>query len=76
MLRQRVGQSLEVDIVSGADFPQDLTPYDLVIHCGSCMFNRKHVLGRVERAVSQGVPMTNYGIVIAHLSGILSKIEY
>ena len=76
MLRQRVGQSLEVDIVSGADFPQDLTPYDLVIHCGSCMFNRKHVLGRVERAVSQGVPMTNYGIAIAHLSGILSKIEY
>lgn len=75
MLRKRVGKGLSVDVVAGNDFPQDLTPYDLVIHCGGCMFNRKHVLSRVERARSQGVPMCNYGVTIAHLSGILDKID-
>lgn len=75
MLRKRVGKGLNIDIVAGNDFPQDLTPYDLVIHCGGCMFNRKHVLSRVERARSQGVPMCNYGVTIAHLSGILDKID-
>lgn len=75
MLRKRVGKGLSVDVVAGNDFPQDLTPYDLVIHCGGCMFNRKHVLSRVERARSQGVPMCNYGVTIAHLSGFLDKID-
>lgn len=75
MLRKRVGKGLGVDIVAGNDFPQDLTPYNLVIHCGGCMFNRKHVLSRVEQARSQGVPMCNYGVTIAHLSGILDKID-
>lgn len=75
MLRKRVGKGLGVDIVAGNDFPQDLTPYNLVIHCGGCMFNRKHVLSRVEQARSQGVPMCNYGLTIAHLSGILDKID-
>lgn len=75
MLKKRVGKGLSVDVVAGNDFPQDLTPYDLVIHCGGCMFNRKHVLSRVERARSQGVPMCNYGVTIAHLSGILDKID-
>ena len=75
MLRKRVGKGLSVDVVAGNDFPQDLTPYDLVIHCGGCMFNRKHVLSRVERARSQGVPMCNYGVTNAHHSGILDKID-
>jgi [FeFe] hydrogenase H-cluster maturation GTPase HydF len=75
MLRQKVGEKLRVDIVSGTDFPDDLTPYDLVIHCGACMFNRKYVLSRIERAAEQNVPMTNYGIAIAYLSGILDKIS-
>ena len=75
MLRKRVGKGLGVDIVAANDFPQDLTPYNLVIHCGGCMFNRKHVLSRVEQARSQGVPMCNYGVTIAHLSGILDKID-
>ena len=59
---------------SGTVFPKDLSVYDLVIQCGACMFNRKYVLSRVERAKQQGVPMTNYGVVIAHLTGILDKI--
>ena len=74
MLRQRFGESLTVDLVSGTDFPQDLTGYDLVIQCGACMFNRKYVMSRVERAKNQKVAMTNYGVVIAHLTGILDKV--
>lgn len=75
MLRQRVGQGLTVDIVAGKDFPSDVTGYDLVIHCGGCMFNRKFMLSRVEQCRAQGVPMTNYGITIAHVKGILSKVS-
>ena len=75
MLRQRVGQGLTVDIVAGKDFPDDLTGYDLVIHCGGCMFNRKFMLSRVEQCRAQGVPMTNYGITIAHVKGILDKVS-
>ena len=75
MLRQRVGQGLTVDIVAGKDFPNDLTGYDLVIHCGACMFNRRFMLQRVEQCRTQGVPMTNYGITIAHIKGILGKVS-
>lgn len=73
-LRKRFGEGLRVDLVSGPDFPDDLTPYDLVIHCGACMFNRKHVLTRVELAREQKVPITNYGVALAYLTGILDKI--
>ncbi|MBE6032324.1 MAG: [FeFe] hydrogenase H-cluster maturation GTPase HydF [Clostridiales bacterium] len=73
-LRKLKGEGLQIDMVSGSDFPQDLTSYDLIIHCGACMFNRKHVLSRIERARSQGVPITNYGITLAFLTGILDKI--
>lgn len=76
MLRKKVGEGLTVDIVSGSDFPADLSRYDLIIQCGACMFNRKYVLNRIEQAQSQKVPMTNYGVVIAYLTGILDKIEY
>lgn len=75
MLRKKVGEGLTCDIVSGADFPEDLSKYDLIIHCGACMFNRKYVISRVTAAKNQGVPMSNYGIVIAYLSGILDKID-
>lgn len=74
MLRKRFGEDLEVVHKSGTDFPEDLSEYDLIIQCGACMFNRKYVLSRIERARSQGVPMTNYGVTIAHLTGILDKI--
>ncbi len=76
MLRQRVGQGLTVDIVAGKDFPKDVTSYDLVIHCGGCMFNRRFMLSRVEQCRRQGTPMTNYGITIAHLKGILDRVDY
>lgn len=74
LLRKRFGETLQIDIVSGSDYPEDLTPYDLVIHCGACMFNRKHVLSRIERARQQGVPITNYGVILAALTGILNRV--
>ena len=74
MLRKRFGETLSVELVSGTDFPQDLSGYDLIIQCGACMFNRKYVLSRIDRAKAQQIPMTNYGVTIAHLTGILDKI--
>ncbi len=74
MLRKRFGERLRIDHVSGTDFPQDLEGYDLIIQCGACMFNRRYVVSRIDRAKAQNIPMTNYGITIAHLTGILDKI--
>lgn len=76
MLRKKFGAGLQIDHVSGTDFPEDLNKYDLVIHCGACMFNRKYVLNRVAQARNQHIPMTNYGVTIAYLTGILYKIDY
>ena len=75
ILRKRFGEELQIDIVGGADYPTDLTVYDLVIHCGACMFNRKHVLSRIERAREQGVAITNYGVILAALTGILDRVK-
>ena len=76
LLRKKIGEGLQIDMVSGSDFPKDLSGYDLIIHCGACMFNRKHVMNRLESASTQHIPMTNYGITLAHLMGILDKIVY
>lgn len=75
LLRKKAGQGLTVDVVSGADFPDNPTGYDLIIQCGACMFNRKYVLSRIDIAKEYNVPMTNYGIAIAYLTGILDKIS-
>lgn len=74
LLRQRVGQGLSFVFVRGNDFPKDLSPYDLILHCGACMSNRRHVLGRIAQAQEQGVPICNYGVALAHLAGILDKV--
>lgn len=74
MLKKRFGDGIVVDHVSGTDFPQDLRGYDLIIQCGACMFNRKYVLSRIDHAKEQKVPMTNYGVTIAHLTGILPHV--
>jgi predicted GTPase len=76
LLRKKIGESLTIEVVSGTDFPENLTTYDLIIHCGACMFNRKYVLRRLEYAKSQGVPICNYGIALAHLSGILEYVSF
>lgn len=74
MLKKRFGEGITVDHVSGTDFPEDLSGYDLIIQCGACMFNRKYVLSRIDRAKEQRIPMTNYGVTIAHLTGILPHV--
>lgn len=76
LLRKKVGESLSIDFVRGTDFPSDVSGYDLILHCGACMFNRRYVLSRMEQVSAQGVPMCNYGIAIAALNGILDKIVY
>ena len=76
MLRRRIGDSLTIDIVGGYDFPTDLSQYDFVIHCGACMFNRRLVMSRVAQAQAQNIAITNYGIAIATLTGIIDKVVY
>ncbi len=74
LLRKRAGEGLSVDVVAGDDFPTNLEGYDLIIHCGACMFNRRHVINRIIAANAQNVPITNYGVALAKLGGILDKI--
>lgn len=76
LLRKRFGTKLQVDVVSGTDFPENLSAYDLIIQCGGCMFNRQFIMTRIEKARAEAVPMTNYGITIAYLTGILDKISF
>lgn len=78
LLYKRVGEGLRIDHVNGRDFPsaESLRDYDLVIHCGACMFNRQLVMSRLATASEAQVPMTNYGIAIAALTGILDKVSF
>ena len=77
MLRKLVGETVEIENVRGSDFPsvEALRSYDLVIHCGACMFNRKHVMSRIAEAAEAGIPITNYGVFLAWFNGILDKID-
>lgn len=75
LLRKRIGRGVRIDFCNGADFPENLNEYDLIVHCGGCMFTRRHVLSRVRRASESGVPVTNYGILLAALAGILPRVS-
>lgn len=72
-LRQYVGGKLEFTHVQGHDFPDDVTPYDLIVHCGACVWNRREMLTRLLRCRTAGVPITNYGVCIAYTLGILER---
>lgn len=74
MLRKKAGQGLKIDVAAGTDFPANVQDYDLVIQCGGCMFNRRYIINRINEARRQGIPMTNYGIAIAKLNGILDQV--
>jgi [FeFe] hydrogenase H-cluster maturation GTPase HydF len=63
----------EFSFTSGGDFPEDLSEYKLIVHCGGCMLNEKEMQNRIGKAVSNGVPIVNYGIAIAHMNGILRR---
>ncbi len=72
-LSKKAGGDLDIKVVAGVDFPEDLSGYKLILHCGGCMFNRKQFLTRLIRATEQNVPITNYGTAIAELNGILDR---
>ncbi|MCM1311974.1 MAG: [FeFe] hydrogenase H-cluster maturation GTPase HydF [Bacteroides sp.] len=74
LLRKRIGEGLRITHVNGADFPDDLSPFDLIIHCGACMFTRRHVLNRIALAKASQVPITNYGMAIAFLNDMLDRV--
>ena len=72
-LRQFAGGELETEVMAGRDFPDDLSPYSLVVQCGGCTMTRHQMLARQYRAASQGVPMTNYGMTISVVQGVLDR---
>lgn len=72
-LRNYTGKNLEIETCSGREFPEDLSRFALIIHCGGCMLNEREVRSRMKRAGAQGVPITNYGITIAYMQGILRR---
>ena len=70
LLKKKFGFDFDIDYVAGNDFPDDLSKYDLVIHCGGCMGTRKHILNRIRICEEQNVPITNYGMTIAKINGV------
>ncbi|NPU85727.1 MAG: [FeFe] hydrogenase H-cluster maturation GTPase HydF [Syntrophaceae bacterium] len=73
-LRQYVGGELAVDVSAGRDYPEDLSRYRLVIHCGACMLNRREMLSRLHKAREAGVPVTNYGLAISYTQGVIRRV--
>jgi bacterioferritin-associated ferredoxin len=73
-LRQYVGADLAVNVVAGSDYPEDLKEYKLVIQCGGCVKTRREMLSRLHAALRYGVPVTNYGVCISYLQGVLPRI--
>ncbi len=72
-IREYTGTEPEFQWTSGGEFPEDLSPYRLVVHCGGCMLNQREMQSRARHAAEQGVPFTNYGLVIAQVTGILRR---
>ena len=73
-IREYTGVDFEFRFTSGLEFPKDLSEYDLIIHCGACMLGETEVMSRYQKAKDQGIPMTNYGIAIGKMKGILSRV--
>lgn len=72
-LKNYTGRNVQIELSSGREFPEDLSPYSLIIHCGGCMLNEREVKYRMKCALDQGIPFTNYGITIAYMQGILKR---
>jgi len=73
LLEKRVGGKLHFDVLAGRDFPDDISGYKLIVHCGACVFNRKEMLSRIEKAMAANVPITNYGLVITECHHLLTR---
>ena len=74
LLKKKTGKNLQIDYVSGCDFASNLTDYKLVIQCGGCMTNRRQILSRIQQCQSAGVAITNYGVCISELKGVLERV--
>ena len=72
-VKEHTGKESQFEFTSGTEFPDELTGYQLIIHCGGCMLNDREMKYRLKCALDQGIPMTNYGIAIAHMKGILAR---
>lgn len=72
-LRQYTGSDIGITVSAGRDYPDNLKEYNLIIHCGACMLTRREVLNRIQKAREAGVPITNYGVAISHLQGVLRR---
>jgi [FeFe] hydrogenase H-cluster maturation GTPase HydF len=72
-IKNYTGKDISFAFTSGGEFPEDLSPYTLIVHCGACMLNEREMRYRLRSAAGQGIPMTNYGTVIAHTQGILKR---
>lgn len=72
-IRKHTGREPEFVFTSGTEFPDDLSPYRMIVHCGGCMLNQREMKYRLKCAADQGIPMTNYGILIAYIQGILNR---
>ncbi|MBU3146774.1 [FeFe] hydrogenase H-cluster maturation GTPase HydF [Clostridium sp. CF012] len=73
-LQEKVGGKLDITVCVGSSFPEDLSEYKLILHCGACMFNRQQLMSRIKRANIEQMPITNFGIAIAHINGILDRV--
>jgi [FeFe] hydrogenase H-cluster maturation GTPase HydF len=73
LLEEAAGGKLQIDVLTGHDFPQDLGKYKLIIHCGACVFNRKEMLSRIEKARLANAAITNYGVAITHCHNLLTR---
>lgn len=72
-LEPYVGGKLDLTSVAGRDYPADVRGFDLIVHCGACVWNRREMLGRIAAARAAGVPITNYGLAIAYSLGIFNR---
>ncbi|MBU3183582.1 [FeFe] hydrogenase H-cluster maturation GTPase HydF [Clostridium estertheticum] len=73
-LNEKVGGNLDITVCAGSGFPEDLSAYKLIVHCGACMFNRQQLMSRIGKANIVELPITNFGIAIAHINGILDRV--
>lgn len=73
-LGQKVGGKLDITVCAGSSFPEDISEYKLIVHCGACMFNRQQLMSRIKKANMEELPITNFGIAIAHINGILDRV--
>ena len=73
-LQEKVGGKLDITVCAGSSFTENLSEYKLIVHCGACMFNRQQLMSRIKKANIQELPITNFGIAIAHINGILDRV--